>query len=195
MPTPSPLETGCYYHIFNRGNNGEDVFREERNYEYFLKLYAHHILPVAETYAFCLLKNHFHLAIRVREDTKDEQTKDKLPPASRAFSNFFNAYARAINKEYARTGSLFENPFHRIKIQTDSYFSAVVLYIHRNPQKHRFLDDFRDWKWSSYHAHLSDRPTKLERERVLGWFNGRDQFVADHLNAKRDGILEEQDFL
>ena len=59
MTSPSPLEYGQYYHIYNRGNNGENLFFEERNYPYFLKLYAHHILPVADTYAYCLLRNHF----------------------------------------------------------------------------------------------------------------------------------------
>ncbi len=43
MKTGAPLQPGCYYHIYNRGNNREDLFREERNYRYFLQLYAHHV--------------------------------------------------------------------------------------------------------------------------------------------------------
>ena len=60
------LETECYYHVYNRGINGESLFREERNYHFFLGKYATYIEPVAETYAYCLLKNHFHLLIRIR---------------------------------------------------------------------------------------------------------------------------------
>jgi putative transposase len=71
MTSPTPLEYGQYYHIYNRGNNGENLFFEERNYPYFLKLYAHHILPVANTYAYCLLRNHFHALVRIR--TEEEQ--------------------------------------------------------------------------------------------------------------------------
>jgi hypothetical protein len=56
--------------IYNRGNNGENLFREQRNYPYFLKLYAKHIEPIAETYAYCLLRNHFHLLVKI----KDEKT-------------------------------------------------------------------------------------------------------------------------
>jgi putative transposase len=58
---------GVFYHIYNRGNNRENIFREERNYAYFLQLYTRHIAPIAETYAYCLLKNHFHLLIRVKD--------------------------------------------------------------------------------------------------------------------------------
>ncbi len=61
MTSPSPLKPGVYYHIFNRGTNRENVFIEERNYRYFLQLYLKYIEAVAETFAFCLLKNHFHL--------------------------------------------------------------------------------------------------------------------------------------
>ena len=67
MTSPPPLQLGAYYHIYNRGINRENVFREERNYRYFLELYAKHIEPVAETYAYCLLKNHFHVLVRTRE--------------------------------------------------------------------------------------------------------------------------------
>ncbi len=61
MSNPIPLEPGKYYHIYNRGNNRENIFKEDRNYAYFLKLYVFHVGPIADTYAYCLLRNHFHL--------------------------------------------------------------------------------------------------------------------------------------
>ncbi len=68
MPSPPPLLYDTYYHIYNRGTNRENIFREERNYEYFLKLYIKHIEPVAETFAYCLLRNHFHVLVRVKSE-------------------------------------------------------------------------------------------------------------------------------
>ena len=68
MTSPSSLVPGVYYHIYNRGTNRENVFIEERNYAYFLQLYVKHIEPVAETYAYCLLRNHFHVFARIRDD-------------------------------------------------------------------------------------------------------------------------------
>ncbi|MEM9776697.1 MAG: transposase, partial [Chloroflexota bacterium] len=62
------LIPGYYYHIYNRGNNGENIFIEAKNYSYFLRLYIKHIELVAFTYAYCLLRNHFHFLVRVKTD-------------------------------------------------------------------------------------------------------------------------------
>lgn len=64
-----PLQPNTYDHIYNRGINGETVYKEESNYAYFLNKYAKYIEPVADTYAYCLLKNHFHFLVL----TKDEK--------------------------------------------------------------------------------------------------------------------------
>ena len=184
MVSPPALQYGVYYHIYNRGVNHENIFREERNYPYFLKLYAHHIGPVADTYAYCLLRNHFHLLARIHDEEKIETLKVsetfRVLNPSRQFSNLFNAYAKAINKAYDRTGSLFQHPFGRVAVTDDCYFLNLVAYIHHNPQKHGFVDDFRQWHYSSYQAHLSRQTTRLKREQVLDWFQGREAFAAFH---------------
>ena len=51
------FEPGVVYHVFNRGNNQENIFIEDRNYLYFLTLLKKYLLPVADIYAYCLLKN------------------------------------------------------------------------------------------------------------------------------------------
>lgn len=53
------IEPGVVYHLFNRGNNKEDIFKEDRNYHHFLSLMEKHLLTVADIYCYCLLKNHF----------------------------------------------------------------------------------------------------------------------------------------
>jgi len=68
MTSPSPLRYDTYYHIYNRGVNRENIFFETRNYEYFLNLYWKYIGQVVDTFAYCLLRNHFHLAIRVKSN-------------------------------------------------------------------------------------------------------------------------------
>ena len=62
-----PLEPGCFYHVYNRGNNGDNLFYNQENYKFFLRKYDEYLSPLVETYAFCLLPNHFHLLIRVKE--------------------------------------------------------------------------------------------------------------------------------
>ena len=183
MANPIPLQHGQYYHIHNRvhnrGNNRECIFIEERNYRYFLKLYAKHIEPIADTFAYCLLPNHVHFLVYIKDLTGLPDLSGLKKP-SQHFSNLFNAYTKAINKAYDRTGALFQRPFGRIPVTSDAYFIHVVTYIHQNPQKHGLVADFRTWPYSSYHAHLSDKPTRLQRDDVLTWFDGADGFKMAH---------------
>mgnify|MGYP001766767172 CR=1 FL=1 len=164
-----------------------------------MNLYAKYIEPIADTHAFCLLRNHFHVSLKTK--TKEEifsnieilkvsetfRISGKKPIEaflegylSQQFSNFFNAYSKAINTAYGRTGSLFQHPFGRVPILNEGQFWHVIAYIHQNPQKHGFVKDFRDWKWSSYRIMLSDKPTKLHRAAVLNWFGGRQAYLDLH---------------
>ena len=211
MTSPSPLLYDTYYHIYNRGTNGENIFVQERNYEYFLKLYEKHVSPIADTFAYCMLRNHFHISVRIKSEEEilpifkktlkvsSPDLKHNLQDAianhdeglqekplgfenyiSQRFSNFFNAYAKSINIAYDRTGSLFEHPFVRVPITDDRQFWNVIAYIHQNPQKHKFVKDFRDWKYSSYGIILSDKHTIVKRDEVMKWFGNRDEYLSLH---------------
>ncbi|MDD2816378.1 MAG: transposase [Thiotrichaceae bacterium] len=99
-------------------------------------MYIRYIYPIAETYAYCLMRNHFHLLVKIAPKPDLLGLKDlEGLNYSQAFSNLFNAYTKIINKTYNRHGSLFEKNFKRILIDSDSYLIQVVAYIHRNPQK------------------------------------------------------------
>jgi REP element-mobilizing transposase RayT len=68
MQSSYPLEPGRYYHIYNRGINSCDLFTEEENYTYFLNLYEKYIDPIADTFAWVLMPNHFHLLVRIKSE-------------------------------------------------------------------------------------------------------------------------------
>lgn len=194
MTEPIPLVGGNFYHIYNRGNNGETIFYTVENYRYFAQLMVQHVTPVAAIHALCLLPNHFHFLSHIR--TEEEQKRWRLPasvpqachlpenwqpiPSHRGFKNLFIAYSMAFNRRYERTGSLFQKPFKRILVDSERYYTALVRYIHRHPQRHGLIADFRDWPWSSYGALVSEQPTQVPRADVLAWFSGRDAFVALH---------------
>jgi putative transposase len=197
MAIPESLTTGHFYHIYNRGNNRETIFREPENYRFFLQQYIKYIQPVAATHAYCLLPNHFHLLVYIR--TKDEQQQwhqscqlleswQLLEPRL-AFKNLFISYSMSYNRRYDRTGSLFQKPFKRKRIDSDRYLVTLLIYIHQNPQLHGLVDDFRVWPWSSYSAHLSDRPTKIQREEVLDWFGNRADFAKAHSDAAEETLI------
>ena len=199
MPSPGRLVEGAHYHIFGRGTNRENIFLEERNYTHFMRLYEQHVAPVADTFAYCLLRNHFHFLVRIKTIEEIQTLKVSLRPLgsvttspSRRLSNFLNAYAKAINAGYDRTGSLFQHPFGRVPVTTDKQFWAVVAYIHQNPQLHGLVEDFRDWKWSSYGVILTEAPTQISREAVLGLFGGRQAYLELHNQWQRSphGIEE-----
>ena len=77
MSKPTALNFGGYYHIFNRGNNRENIFIEERNYHYFMNLYEKYIPLVADPFAYCLLPNHFHFLVRIKEEQEQDCQSSK----------------------------------------------------------------------------------------------------------------------
>ena len=208
MSTETRLLPDHYYHIYHRGNNREIIFREERNYRYFLKRYAKYIEPVAFTYAYCLLPNHFHVATRIK--TEDEQfawwrrqtsevseTSEVFEPLdpSWQFGKLFNSYTRAFNRTYHRSGSLFEGRFKRKEVTALPYLLNLIAYIHHNPIHHGIVEDLADWPYTSWHALQTDAPTHLQRDELRFWtggFSSVEAFAA--ANAVDIALLIEDDW-
>lgn len=189
------LKTDTFYHVYNRGVNGESIFKIETHYQLFLQKYAFYIEPIASTYAYCLLSNHFHLLIKTKSEEEIQLNAQIQYPnkkidsishfMSKQFSHLFNSYSQNINQQSNRTGNLLETPFRRIEITNNAYFSQLIWYIHQNPQKHGFVNDFREYPHSSYHSHLQEKSTKLKREEVLNWFGDVNEYKKYH-NVQSD---------
>ncbi|WP_163400207.1 transposase [Flavobacterium fluviatile] len=177
------LQKDCYYHIYNRGINGTTVFENEANKLYFLKQLAKYSTDKISIFAYCLMTNHFHLIIRLNSEEKE---------VTQAFSNLFNSYAKAFNKQVNRTGSLFEKHFKRIKLKDETYLKQLIVYIHLNP-KHHFDLDFKSFKFSSYQTYLSDKETKIERNEIINLFGDLENFIFCH-NQKNDFLNETYTF-
>tara|TARA_B110000091_G_C13777651_1_gene459589 strand:+ start:321 stop:923 length:603 start_codon:yes stop_codon:yes gene_type:complete len=194
-----PLETiqlANFYHIYNRGINGENLFYSCENYRYFLKLYKKYINPVAETFAWCLLKNHFHVLVKIKTEAEicsffSIEKEKALKKPSQQFSNLFNTYVQAINKQNNRHGSLLETPFRRKHIANETYLKNLILYIHNNPIQHNFVKKLDDYPWSSYASIISDKKTAVEREKVLAQFENIANFIDSH-HQKMDFISLEK---
>ena len=76
-----------YYHIYNHANGNENLFREQKNYEYFLEKYKQHISPIAETIVWCLMPNHFHLLVKIKTEEEIVSTSS-LTSSSSTFPKF-----------------------------------------------------------------------------------------------------------
>jgi REP element-mobilizing transposase RayT len=172
------FEPGIVYHVFNRGNNFENIFIEEQNYIFFLSLLKKYIIPIADIYAYCLLKNHFHLALRIKDEILLSDKLKNKPYL--AFSNMFNSYSKAINKAFNRHGSLFQKHLHRIRVEDDEYLMQLIAYIHLNPVKHEFTNEFKNYKYSSYQAYISEKSTSIEKSYVISLFGDKTNFEYWH---------------
>ncbi len=191
-PLP-PFVEGQFYHIYNRGNNKEPIFFTEENYRYFLKQFDKYLSNYLDVYAFCLLRDHFHFLVRVKEHLPGLKDLEGLNrhPITQAFSNFFNAYTKAINKQETRTGSLFQKNFRRKVIDDEKYLCAAVLYIHHQPIHHQLCKKFEEFPWSSYSRILDTRHSKLKKQEVLAWFGCKEDFIQFHqtpLEANLPGL-------
>lgn len=184
----SPFKEGKFFHIYNRANSSSDfLFYRSENYTYFLKKYYEYLGSLLDTFAYCLIPNHFHFMIRVgrRVNNKSENTQDLI---TEQFRRFFISYSQSINKQESRRGSLFQKRFKRKLIDDSNYFTRLIFYIHNNPVHHGLVHNIEDYEWSSYLAILSTGDTRLIRDEVLDWFGGRKEFIRYHKNLNKSNI-------
>jgi putative transposase len=137
-----------------------------------------YLLPIADVYAYCLLKNHFHIVLKIKEEEElPEKFKGKvhLP-----FSNLFNSYAKSINTSYNRTGSLFQEHLQKNRIENEEYLKQLIVYVHLNPVKHKFTKSFETYLHSSYRSFLSNKETSIDRDFILELFGGLENFKFYH---------------
>lgn len=186
-----------FYHIYNHANGDENLFREERNYYFFLSKVNIYLLPYMKIYAYCLMPNHFHLLVSIRSQhaiagmfehsvvyttlNETEQFEYLYKKISKSVSNLCSSYTQALNKVYGRKGSLFIPNFRSRLVEDDLSFCRLVYYIHYNPVRHGFVSGIGQWKHTSYHALRYDNMTMLEREYVMGLFGGRKGFEDYHV--------------
>lgn len=202
------LQPDTSYHIFNHANGFENVFRKEENFYFFLEKYRLYISPIAETYAYCLMPNHFHLVVRIRKREAIEaliRNKNKTDSSinnnnfskvsnfgkvltnneiekylSKQFANLFSCYTQSFNKVYNRMGSLFIKNFKREPIFDKTHFLNVVVYTHRNPVHHGFCANYEDWEYSSYNEIVNGVCDLTEINKLLKMTHGLESFKKTH---------------
>ena len=110
------IEKGHIYHIYNQGNNRQKIFFNRENYFFFLGKMKEYIMPYADIMAWCLMPNHFHWMVYVRETDifrSRGATQSRTPTISdnisfnKSIGILLASYTRAINNQENITGSLF----------------------------------------------------------------------------------------
>lgn len=197
------LLPSTYYHIYNRANGWEDLFKNEENYRFFMEKCSLYLNPVAHLYAWCLIPNHFHLLIKTKEeqeilgwgmqDPRAGQTFRKFaepPPGklsegcaqasallSKQFQKLFSSYTQSFNKVYRRKGSLFIPNFKYKTIESPEYLLQVALYIHRNPVHHGLCRNTSEWRHSSWNFIVNHTHEKAEAQELVSWFGGINELI------------------
>jgi len=188
---------GEYYHIYNRGNGKMDIFREADDYTFFLFRLKEYLYPEwkcrrapsasfasteIERYerltfskddfsliAYCLMPNHFHLLIGQNTDISISTLMLRLS----------GSYVKFFNKKYDRVGSLFQDQFKAVHIESNPQLLHLSAYIHLNPVAAKLIKSLQSYPYSSYPEYAGLREgTLCNKEVILNQFRDYKDYIT-----------------
>lgn len=171
MARPFRIEyPGAFYHVMNRGNAGQDLFRTKRDRERFLECLETAVERFSlKIHAYCLMTTHYHILM----ETMDANL-------SRAVQWINVSFAAYFNRKRNRHGHLFQGRFRSILVEAKEYLKELSRYIHLNPVRAGIVEKTEEYPWSSYRAYIGKmkRPEWLETQWLLSQF-GRKKREAE----------------
>lgn len=188
MEHRQPFFQNQLYHVFNRGNGDEPVFRCEQNYEYFMNKYHSYMDPWWETHAWCLMPGQFHFIISVKPN--EIGTTELTKMIAKSFADFCNGYVQSYNKHHHRKGSLLRRAFKRCMIYKPDSIRNLTCFIHNQPLVDKLVETPQSWKYSSYHQMSTADPDTYKSDRILQMFGNKREFLRLHKLQLSDGTIE-----
>lgn len=169
-----------FYHIYNRGVEGRDIFLDDQDYKVFLSYIKRYLTKTTQNevqprwrsdvvdklqlVAYCLMPNHFHLL--VKQKTTDGMTV--------FIKTLMNSYVRYFNQKYKRVGGLFQGVFKAVQIVDEPYLLHLTRYIHLNPTEKGMNFDRLENYYCSYGEYIGKRNTQwLHTEEILSMFGSQ----------------------
>ena len=130
------------YHVMSRGNDKQDIFLDNRDYERFLAILATKAQRFGVTCGgYCAIPNHVHMLLVPGQHS-----------VSRLLQQLNSQYCQWFNRRHGRLGHRLQGRFESTIVDSDVYFLRVVRYVLRNPVEAGLVEHAADWRWSSYHA-------------------------------------------
>jgi REP element-mobilizing transposase RayT len=162
-----------YYHIFQRGNHKDVIFRDTADRVWFMsKLDEYCERDGQQIVAYCLMDNHFHLVLRQADGVT----------ITRTLKSLLGGYSKHYNRRYATAGTLFQGRFQAKLIDNPAYnpwhLARVTRYVHLNPEP---FADYRRYRWSSYREFMGEAMRicdPAEVAEVLGFFGSKDSYAT-----------------
>jgi REP element-mobilizing transposase RayT len=180
---------GAIYHVMNRGNQRQDIFRGNNDRFLFLKTLSEACEKTDwQIHAYCLMRNHFHLVV--------ETPKANLVAGMKWL---LGTYTGRFNRRHRLCGHLFSGRYKALFVDGSGtgYLKTVCDYVHLNPVRAKLVRgtlQLSQFTWSSYPAYLKargQRPSWLRADRLLGEHGimkdsqaGREQFEK-RMEARR----------
>jgi len=132
MARPLRIEyPGAFYHVINRGNEDEDIYRSVRDRRKFLEYVEDAVCRYSlSNHSYCLMPNHYHLLIEAHEAN-----------LSKSIQWLNVSYATYFNNKYQRSGHLFQGRFKSLLVDADEYLKELSRYIHLNPVRANLVSD------------------------------------------------------
>ena len=166
------IDEDSVYHIYNKTVSNLVLFKDDDDYLFFLTKYFKYFTNYFDTFAYCLIPNHFHLLIRMKTNEefitaiKKENTKSSIKYInneisinnfiSDQFRRFFSSIAIRYNNKYQHEGSVFVNKMKKVKVSSDGSIQRLLCYIHHNPIHHGLVYDYDQWDYSSYNSYMNN---------------------------------------
>ena len=191
------FQKDCLYHIYNRGNDKQQIFFNDKNYFFFLEKIQKYIAPNCNILAWCLMPNHFHLLIHANETTCQLSKTVPIPVFKLAdnLGLLLSSYTKTINQQQTTTGSLFQQRTKsKLVLDNQSNYSLTAFhYIHQNPLKAGLVKHLEDWKFSSFREYAGMKKGSIcNRELAFELLSLNQQtFVADSYNALNDELVKQ----
>ncbi len=164
-----------------RGVDGCSIYINDADRNAFLTALNRIISESGATLlAYCLMGNHFHLALKIG-----------LTPLSILMQRLLTGYALTFNHRHERTGHLFQARHESKLCLTDAYLAALIRYIHLNPVRAGLVSKPEDWVWSSCRSHRAAGLVPGEIPPLFDpWSDPSDQPRPLLIRAKAEEILE-----
>jgi len=176
---------GYPYHVIQRGNNRQPIFRSDADREQMRDLLmASAVQFEVAIHAYVLMDNHFHLLV-------SPQGQDGLPHMMQAVGR---RYVRYFNDTHGRSGTLWEGRYKSALVQSERYLLACMVYLDLNPVRAGMVARAQDFPWSS-HAHYAGlRNDRLVTSHALVWELGNTPFAreARYRELVLAGVSQEQ---
>ena len=137
---------GGLYHVMARGNSRQAIFFDDDDYLVFLDLLSEAMRRHGHRlHAYCLMTNHVHLLVQMRDVS-----------VSVLAQRVMSRYSRWQNRRLGRSGHLFERRHRSFLVRTDEQLRHLLRYIHRNPLRAGMVTDCASYRWSSHRAFLGE---------------------------------------